>query len=515
MIIAGLTTTMAKHSPRTTSPDVSGARIHSDAPSPERRKKERVRAVLQVFVKSAKQAEYVELRSHDLSSGGTFVMAQSPLRLGTLVKFRPGNVVGIEGVGRVVWSRTLSHSSLGEPPGMAIKFIGLNKRSKGEIEQFVASMPRDPARSSDPPSGVQERQSGTPPALSEPESGEVPVRVTQPALPPVSAHLLGGGGVPGRKRGPGYGRGSTHAILPVNHAPDGGDTPVDPVSSRPPPLLPRPARDTRSELSSAANWQDEGSGDPTLSDLPSFDLDGPELQDATLFVEDACDPEESAAARVLSVRPVRVIVSQRRPTIPWRKACVAAVAFYGLGALGWATWEGTSPTRLAEPVVITARRVTPDPFPSGARTAVTHAAGSEANVAASRMQLAPAERPLPGAEPTELGARAGSHPGAKVPSTASALPVRRGLAPRPHVLHVESEPPGAWIIVAGRKAHTPAVITLPDHRGKRLPISIGLFRHMERVVVVPSDQFHERDGVWHADIHVALARDRRRVPSRE
>lgn len=80
--------------------------------------------------------------STDLSEGGVLIQTEEPLPVGTRVdiKFRlPGAIKLIETKGEVVWShKTIAdESGLNLVPGMGVKFLGLDEKSKKYIDAFI------------------------------------------------------------------------------------------------------------------------------------------------------------------------------------------------------------------------------------------------------------------------------------------------------------------------------------------------------------------------------------------
>jgi uncharacterized protein (TIGR02266 family) len=80
--------------------------------------------------------------STDLSEGGVLIQTPEPLPVGTRVdiKFRlPGGIKLIETKGEVVWShkKISDETSLDLVPGMGVKFLNLDEKSKKYIETFI------------------------------------------------------------------------------------------------------------------------------------------------------------------------------------------------------------------------------------------------------------------------------------------------------------------------------------------------------------------------------------------
>lgn len=105
------------------------------------RKDHRAPVSLKVRFKSASVDEFIEHYSMDISSGGIFIKSKNPLEIGTLLKFElqlKDESKIIQGVGRVVWVRSLDQStSDANPPGMGIKFIKVPPESQEIINRVV------------------------------------------------------------------------------------------------------------------------------------------------------------------------------------------------------------------------------------------------------------------------------------------------------------------------------------------------------------------------------------------
>lgn len=112
------------------------------------RKDKRAPISLKVRFKSATLDEFIEQYSADISRGGIFIKAKSPMSVGTLLKFEfrlKDESRLIHGVGRVVWKREEGDAS-GKPPGMGIKFIKMDPESRNFVEQMVAKRGDAPGR---------------------------------------------------------------------------------------------------------------------------------------------------------------------------------------------------------------------------------------------------------------------------------------------------------------------------------------------------------------------------------
>jgi uncharacterized protein (TIGR02266 family) len=103
----------------------------------ERREEPRVEAEIEVRYRTAQ--EFLSAYSLNISGGGIFVRTSEPLPLNRVVRLRfmlPDVSHRFEVSGIVVWSNPgSSRSSL--PPGMGIKLVDLDPRSKQLLAEFI------------------------------------------------------------------------------------------------------------------------------------------------------------------------------------------------------------------------------------------------------------------------------------------------------------------------------------------------------------------------------------------
>ena len=108
------------------------------------RRDKRTPIALKVRFKSATVSEFIDHYSQDISKGGIFIKSKSPMPVGTLLKFEfqlKDNSPLIQGVGRVVWKRDENPARPDQPPGMGIKFIKMDERSRMIVEKIVSGKP--------------------------------------------------------------------------------------------------------------------------------------------------------------------------------------------------------------------------------------------------------------------------------------------------------------------------------------------------------------------------------------
>ncbi len=104
------------------------------------RKDKRTLLSLKIRFKSSTLEDFIERYSGDISRGGVFIKAKKPLAVGTLLKFEfmlDDQSTLIHGVGRVVWRREPAESSEVNPPGMGIKFIKMDPKSRSVVERIA------------------------------------------------------------------------------------------------------------------------------------------------------------------------------------------------------------------------------------------------------------------------------------------------------------------------------------------------------------------------------------------
>ena len=93
-----------------------------------------------VRYKSATVDDFIEHHSDNVSRGGIFIKTTSPFPPGTLLKFEiriADDEAVLAGVGRVVWKK--DEAGEGEPPGMGVKFIKLDEKSRALLSRLVES----------------------------------------------------------------------------------------------------------------------------------------------------------------------------------------------------------------------------------------------------------------------------------------------------------------------------------------------------------------------------------------
>jgi type IV pilus assembly protein PilZ len=104
-------------------------------------KREQSRAEVDVEVQYRTVQEFLGAYARNISGGGVFIHSQRVLPLNQPVRLRftlPGVSHRFETGGIVVWSNpSPSRGSL--PSGMGIKFLDLDSKDRGLIEEFVKS----------------------------------------------------------------------------------------------------------------------------------------------------------------------------------------------------------------------------------------------------------------------------------------------------------------------------------------------------------------------------------------
>jgi len=484
---------MTNHTARSSLPLASAAH-GQPTPSSERRRGERVRTGLQILLKGASEGDVVQMRSLDVSRGGIFVAAKEPLELGTLVRLRRADALGVDGVGRVVWVRGPGQCSPDEQPGMGIKFVKLSEQSRADLEQLANS----------PHVEVLGESHEMRVAEVSPVSTSVLVRAAIPC---------GQGGAEQLQEGPG-----PVAVLPQTHTPRegapipregdvegsarfAGDGPVRaPAGDLFQAVL---AQMTQAALAARnqpddASPPDEGEPSPTRGHTM-----------VCAYVEAPAPEQLHAAAIGVEALPVRSTV---------RHGALAMAGMCALGALGWALWPSPSAELLASathaataalPAKATAippPPAIPEPPSSAVVRVTTQPEGAEIFVGDSSQGHAPLEIQLTGDAPVTLSARAPGHKDAQVQWTPghSEKSLQIELAKLPYILHVETSPPGARLRVAGQHDRAPADFELPNYDGKRLVLTVRAQQREEHVVYVSPGDFVAHDDAIRANVKVRL-----------
>jgi hypothetical protein len=207
-------------------------------------------------------------------------------------------------------------------------------------------------------------------------------------------------------------------------------------------------------------------------------------------------------------------MGRRQPALGRYQAAAAATGLVLVGFV-WGAWPTATPQApeapKSVPVVIAPVRKAPEPKPPVSVTVTTQPEGAEVFVADSLRGRSPLDLELQANSPVTLVARAPGHAEARVEwtPTASGGPVRLELKPLVHVLHVETDPPGAWIVIAGKRAISPADIELPNFSDKRVGVTAGRYGYLDGAVYVPASEFIERDGALRANVKLKLKYDRK------
>jgi uncharacterized protein (TIGR02266 family) len=86
--------------------------------------------------------EFVERDALNLGAHGIFLQTTHPSPLDTLVQLQVRLASGqqiVGGLGRVVWTRDVTQASAGRAPGMGIKFVKLDERSRAFVNNLVSA----------------------------------------------------------------------------------------------------------------------------------------------------------------------------------------------------------------------------------------------------------------------------------------------------------------------------------------------------------------------------------------
>jgi uncharacterized protein (TIGR02266 family) len=106
---------------------------------PERRSTLRAVARIEVYDRDANADRVPLYVAGNVSSGGMFLITQSPFDRGTNLKINfslPGQEQPVQAVGSVVWSRN-ERSAPDRQPGMGVQFIEIKKEDVERIRAFV------------------------------------------------------------------------------------------------------------------------------------------------------------------------------------------------------------------------------------------------------------------------------------------------------------------------------------------------------------------------------------------
>src|ERR1700677_2586362 len=95
---------------------------------------------LSVRFRSTTVDEFVEREALNVGAQGIYLQTGQPSPLDTLVQLQVRLASGqqiIAGLGRVVWTRDAAQASAGRPPGMGVKFVKLDERSRAFVSSLV------------------------------------------------------------------------------------------------------------------------------------------------------------------------------------------------------------------------------------------------------------------------------------------------------------------------------------------------------------------------------------------
>jgi uncharacterized protein (TIGR02266 family) len=95
---------------------------------------------LSVRFRSMTVDEFIEHEAHNVSAQGIYLQTAHPSPLDTLVQLQVRLTSGqhiIAGIGRVVWRRDVAQVSAGRAPGMGVKFVKLDERSRAFVSHLV------------------------------------------------------------------------------------------------------------------------------------------------------------------------------------------------------------------------------------------------------------------------------------------------------------------------------------------------------------------------------------------
>jgi len=97
---------------------------------------------LSVRFRSMTVDEFIEHEALNIGAHGIYVPTAQPAPLDTLVQLQVRLASGqqiVAGLGRVVWARDVTQASAGRAPGMGVKFVKLDERSRAFVSNLVTA----------------------------------------------------------------------------------------------------------------------------------------------------------------------------------------------------------------------------------------------------------------------------------------------------------------------------------------------------------------------------------------
>jgi uncharacterized protein (TIGR02266 family) len=474
------------------------------------RRDRRAPVALKVRYKSATVNEFLEQYSEDISRGGTFIKSKKPMAVGTLLKFElqlQDESRLIHGVGRVVWKREAEEASEGNPPGMGIKFIKMDADSRALVQKILETRGDQPGKFDAKAEVNGSATSGAPEGAFFPSTTpeeELPAPEDRTAVRHASEFLAEAladsdeaaateareGAEAARKRGEELARarsmppGAAEAAAADTVREDVGAADTLLARSTDAPAAEAPAA---SEPAGASDG-DDGGGTPS----PEPDLDAAETVPRRPIVDPAPDASEGAGAPEPASAPKPAAKEGRGKALPMAVALVAVGLVVYLVLSNTGMLGGADPYE--EPVVAVDEvdLVAAPPDEGAEATAAAAEADDEAAAEEPEEEAVPQvsvsvrlkgkvdapitwvvdgeavgedleEVSLPVGEEATVRARATGY--TSEPQTVTATedghaPLVFALEQMPHMLMVETEPPGVRVKAAGGTVTTPGRVRL-------------------------------------------------------
>jgi uncharacterized protein (TIGR02266 family) len=521
------------------------------------RKDKRAPVSLKVRFKSATVDEFIEHYCKDVSRGGIFIKSSQPMPVGTLLKFQfqlKDESQLIKGVGRVVWTRNEERAGPDRPSGMGIKFIKMDNESRVMVDRIIAGSEDGGAFEEGRETDVAD--SVTPPPVSGGDSGFFPAGAAE--LPPPedrtavrqAAEFLAAAfsevsdeaaakeaeekAVEARVRTQQIDAQRVAEAEQQRKAP-GEALPsmiIDPGLSGPPSA--RSSDRPTAELLNAAPERPVVAPPPKPSPLPP----PPKVALPPMAPPPAPAVPKVASPSVGSTPSLAPPAEKRSPLLPI--LAIAAV----LGVAAFVSMRGgpeaaqetpasavdapkpSEPAPAPEPSAPQPQAVEPTPAPSEPTPSVEPIPEPVEPVAPAEMVAIRVSTQPPGAEVSVDGVVKGVAPvvlelakGTSV-TLAAGLPtyakstqeitpesdktVRFALKVLPFVLHVETTPPGAAVLVTGKRGVSPVDLTWTVPPKAALKATAKLAGYQNAEAPVPLESFAQGEDAMRATIQLPL-----------
>ena len=520
------------------------------------RKDKRAPVSLKVRFKSATVDEFIEHYCKDVSRGGIFIKSSQPMPVGTLLKFQfqlKDESQLIKGVGRVVWTRNEDRAGPDRPAGMGIKFIKMDNESRVMVDRIIAASEgstgafeegreTDVADSLTPPPAVGGDSGFFPEGTAElpPPEDRTAVRQAAEFLAQAFSEVSDEAAAKEAEQKAEEARVRTKQIEAqrVAEAEQQRKAPGEALPSMiiDPGLSNPPAGPATSDRPTAEVLPAPSAEQPTANAQKKPSLPPPPKVALPPVAPPPPAPQPARNDSIPSLAPA--IPEKKSPVLPILAiaAVLGVAAFVALRGGPEATSEPqagaveapapqqpTQPAPAPEPAAPEPQAVAPTPEPSEPTPAPEPAPepAAPAEMVAIRVSTQP-----PGAEVAVGGVVKGVAPVVidlekGVPVTISAglatfgkesqeitpetaKTVRFALKALPYVLHVESTPPGATVIVTGKRGVTPVDLTWTTPPKTALKASAKLAGYQNADAPVPLETFSQGEDAMRGSIQLSL-----------